>query len=87
VDEADQHERAVTENERNFDMAYIKPMSPTKRRILQNMADGLRWNLDLDGQHQAGGVSGVLSSLYKLGYVTNDWKITDAGRVALADAK
>lgn len=59
-------------------------LTPTMRRVLENLAAGRRASFGLPGGRSfSGGFSGTMTALHRRGYIAADGRITDAGREAL----
>ncbi len=69
-------------------IAYVKKHLPPKlthnqRRVLTNMASGLRADAHCYGRSEFGGLTATMASLHRAGLVDGKG-ITDAGRAAIA---
>lgn len=57
-------------------------ISPSQRLVLQNLADGKKWDAHISGRSAYGGATATMASLTKHGLIQSG-QITDAGRRAL----
>ncbi|MYM92448.1 hypothetical protein [Duganella vulcania] len=57
-------------------------LSPSQRRVLQNVSEGRSWDSHITGRSAYGGATATLNSLTKHGLLKN-CQITDLGRVVL----
>ena len=62
-----------------------KKISEPQRRILQNLADGKKWDDHISGRSSYGGATATMFALTKHGLIMGG-QITDAGRQALAES-
>ncbi len=61
----------------------VKKLTPSQRRVLENLAAGRRADSHCSGRSQFGGLTATVASLHRAGLMDSKG-ITDAGREAIS---